>query len=179
MGMTASAGAIVDVNDFSTYSPAGGETDVVIETSKSNNFNGVALDSGSSLNLQSAKLRILNPGQSWGGNTGGVLVSNGSSLTANANLIVMNSLGQGVFVTNDSHASLDGSQITGSQHGGLVAANLSTIGIGSSSPPTVIGANATDLFCDSKSVISGATNISNVNTISCGNLLPGDNETIP
>ena len=84
-----------------------------------------------------------------------------------------------LFGTNDSYASLDGSQITGSQHGGLVAVNFSTIGIGSSSPPTVVGVNGADLFCDSKSIISGAANISNANTTSCVNLLAGDNETIP
>jgi hypothetical protein len=40
------------------------------------------------------------------------------------------------------------------------------------SPLTVIGGNATDLFCDSKSQIAGSANISNATIVQCTNLLP-------
>jgi len=61
-----------------------------------------------------------------------------------ANLVVSGSQGQGVIVSNDSHAQLAGSSITGGAHGGLVVVNLSTAGVDTSNPLTVISANATD-----------------------------------
>ena len=51
------------------------------------------------------------------------------------NLSVSGSHGQGVFVSNDSHASLTGASITGSNHGGMVVANLSTIAVGTETNP--------------------------------------------
>jgi hypothetical protein len=36
-----------------------------------------------------------------------------------------------------------------------------------------------DLFCDSKSVITGRSNIAGASSFSCGNLLLGDTEPIP
>jgi carbonic anhydrase/acetyltransferase-like protein (isoleucine patch superfamily) len=50
---------------------------------------------------------------------------------------------------------------------------------GAPSPRTQISGNGTDLFCDSKSVITGAINIVNAVSVQCGNLLPGDNEGTP
>jgi hypothetical protein len=134
---------------------------------------------GSSLNLNSAKLRITNAGQPWGGDSGAVFVSNGSTLNAGANLIVSGSQGQGVIVSNDSHAELAGSSITGGAHGGLVVVNLSTAGVDGSTPLTMIGGNATDLFCDSKSQIAGGLNIANAAVVQCNNLLPGNYESLP
>jgi len=108
-----------------------------------------------------------------------VTVSDGGTLSAGANLVISGSQGQGVFVSNNSHASLAGSSITGSAHGGLVAANLSTISVATSNPLTLVGGNKTDLFCDSKSVITGSANLAGVPSVSCGNLLPGDTEPVP
>ena len=178
IGINASSG-VIDVVDFNTYFPSGGPSDVVIESPGGTNFHGVAIRGGSSLNLGSAKLRIPNPGQPWGGDTGGLLISDGSTLDAGANLVVSGSQGQGVFVTNDSHASLDGSEITGSQHGGLVVANLSTLSVGSLTPPTEVRGNGTDLFCDSKSLISGGANIAGAAHVQCSNLLAGDSVPLP
>jgi hypothetical protein len=39
--------------------------------------------------------------------------------------------------------------------------------------------NGTDLFCDSKSVITGGSAIAGASTDNCGNLLPSDTESIP
>jgi hypothetical protein len=154
--------------------------DVVIESPAGTNFSGVSVGSGSLLNLGDTKLRITNPGQPWGGNTAGVSVSDGGTLSAGANLVISGSQGQGIFVSNNSHASLAGSSITGSGHGGLVVANLSTVAVGTGTNPlTQITANGTDLFCDSKSVITGGVNIANATIVKCGNLLTGDTEPLP
>jgi hypothetical protein len=153
--------------------------DVIIDNPSGTNFNGAIVSDGSSLNLGSAKLRINNAGQPWGGDTGAVFVTNGSTLNAGSNLVVSGSQGQGVIVSNDSHAQLAGSSITGVAHGGLVVVNLSTAGVDFHNPLTVIGGNGTDLFCDSKSQIAGALNIANATVVQCNNLLPGNYANLP
>ena len=152
--------------------------DVIIDNPSGGNFNGAVVSDGSSLNLGSAKLRISNAGQPSGFDTGAVLVTNGSTLDAGPNLVVSNSQGQGVFVTNDSHAHLAGSSITGGAHGGLVVMNLSTAVVDFGNP-TTITRNGTDLFCDSKSRIAGGVNIANVITVNCGSVLPFRYESLP
>lgn len=165
--------------DLVNFDSAAAGVDVIIDNPAGTNFNGAIVGNSGSLNLNSAKLRISNAGQPWGGDTGGVFVTNGSTLNANANLIVSGSQGQGVIVSNGSHAQLAGSSITGGAHGGLVVVNLSTAGVDSSNPLTVIGSNATDLFCDSKSQIAGSTNIANAAVVQCSNLLAGAYENLP
>jgi Right handed beta helix region len=181
VGIEVGAHGSVDIQSSATYYPVSTNRDVVIDSPAGTNFDGVSVRSGSALNLGDTKLRITNPGQPWGGNTAGVWVSDGSTLNdPNGNLVVSGSHGQGVFVSNDSHASLTGSSITGSNHGGLVAANLSTIAVGTGTNPfSQVSGNGMDLFCDSKSVIAGGSNIAGASTVSCGNLLPGDTEPIP
>jgi hypothetical protein len=166
----------VDLGNFD-FTAAG--IDVFIENPSGTNYNGVLVSDGASLNLGSAKLHISNAGQSYGHDTGAVLVTNGSTLNAGASLIVTSSQGQGVIVSNGSHAELAGSSITGGVHGGLVVVNLSTAGVDSSTPLTVIGANGTDLFCDSKSQIAGVINISNAKIVQCNNLLTGNYVSLP
>ena len=178
VGINIGNGGRVDIQTFNSYYPLSAINDVVIENPERTNFWGVAVGTGSILSIGYPKLRINNPGQPWGANTAGVYVSDGSTLNAGANLVVSGSQGQGIFVSNDSHASLAGSSITGSSHAGVAAANLSTISIASSNSLTQVIGNAVDLFCDSKSLISGGTNIS-YGVKSCPNLLPGDNESIP
>lgn len=178
VGINVTFGGIVNVQNFTNYYPASEPSDVLIDNPLGTNFDGVSLTGGSTLAV-GATLRITNAGQPWGDTTGGVLVSESSTLTGNNNLVISGSYGQGVTVTNNSHASLDGSHITGSQHGGLVATNLSTISVGSLSPPTVISGNAVDLFCDSRSLITGAAQIANATTVQCTNLVPGDMASQP
>ena len=179
VGVNVSGGGIVDLVDFNTYFPLGGASDVVIESPARTNLYGVSVVGGGSVNLASAKLRITNPGQTYGGNTAGVFVSGGSSFTAGANLVVSGSQGQGVFVTNNSHADLDGSSITGSQHGGLVVVNQSSIAVGLANPTTIVSGNATDVFCDARSLITGGANIGSATSVQCANLLAGDTVPIP
>jgi len=178
IGIDVSRSGSVDIQSFNSYFPISTPTDVLIESPAGTNFYGVLVGSSSLLNLGDTKLRITNPGQPWGGNTGGVTVSDGGTLSAGANLVISGSQGQGVFVSNNSHASLAGSSITGSAHGGLVAANLSTVAVGTN-PLTQISGNGTDLFCDSKSLITGGAHIANATTVQCGNLLPGDTVPLP
>ena len=164
--------------DLVNFDSAAAGVDVIIDNPSGTNFNGAIVDGGSTLNLSSANLRINNAGQPWGGNTGAVFVTDGSVLNAGSKLIVTNSQGQGVIVTNNSHATLAGSSITGGLHGGLVVANLSTIDNGHGAF-TFVSGNATDLFCDSNSLITGAANLSGASNVSCGNLQPGNTVPLP
>jgi Right handed beta helix region len=177
VGINATAGSIVDVQTYMTYFPAGGPSDVSIDNQYGTNFDGVTLSAGSRLNVLGAKLTINQPGQPWGGTTGGVLVSDGSVLSSlNANLVITGSHGQGIVVDNNSHASLTGSNVTGGGHGGLVLANLSCIDVsaGNSNLQTLIGGNAIDLFCDSNSTITGSASFAGVPTSQCANVFPAE-----
>jgi len=174
-GISIGASGSVDVVDVVSTAPS----DVTIDNPSGTNLNGVAVSDGSSLNLESARLIIKNAGQTWGGTTGAVFVTNGSTLNAGQNLVVSGNLGQGIIVTNNSHATLAGSSITGSLHGGLVVANVSTIDVQPSSSLTLVGGNVPDLFCDSNSFITGTANLAGVPTVNCGNLLSGNTVPLP
>jgi len=165
--------------DLANFDPTAAGIDVIIDNPSGTNYNGAIVGATGSLNLNSAKLRISNAGRPWGGDTGAVFVNNGSTLNAGSNLIVTGSRGQGVIVTNNSHAQLSGSSITGSAHGGLVVVNISTASVDTSNPLTVISGNGTDLFCDSKSQIAGGLNIANAAIVQCNNLLPNTYENLP
>lgn len=164
--------------DLVNFDIAAAGIDVILDNPSGTNFNGARVSDSSSLNLSSARLQISNAGQPFGGDTGAVFVNNGSTLSAGANLVVSDSKGQGVIVTNDSHAQLAGSSINGGMHGGLVVMNLSTASVDFGNPTTISG-NGTDLFCDSQSRIAGGSNIANASTVSCKNLLPGPYENLP
>jgi hypothetical protein len=183
VGIDIGSKGVVDIWDYNSYYPAGGPIDVVIDNSSGATFYGVSITDGGSLNLKAtpdARLRIVNPGQVWGGDTGGVRVQNGSTLNAGSNLEISGSYGQGVFVTGNSHASFAGSRITGGAHGGVVAMNLSTIGVLTGGALTEISGNGVfDVFCDSKSVITGRTGMLNATSAQCSNLLDYDNEGTP
>jgi hypothetical protein len=179
VGINAYAGSVVDVQAFDTYYPFGGSPVVTIASPAGTNFEGVSLSGGSHLNVtgpnqQATKLLINQPGQAYGGTTAGVLVSDGSVLEANSNLVITGSYGQGVLVLNNSHATITGVTVTGSGHGGLVAANLSSIDGGGGSTPSLIGGNGVDLFCDSDSTITGGANLASAHSTQCANLLAAE-----
>ena len=174
-GININGSGSVDLNNFASLAAG---ADVTIDNPSGTNFNGVIVSEGSSLNVGNINLRIQNAGQPWAGTTGGVFVTDGSILNAGSNLIVTHSQGQGIVVTNNSHATLAGSSVTGGLHGGLVVANVSTIDNGSGSS-TLVSGNATDLFCDSNSFITGTANLAGSSTVSCGNLLPGNTVPLP
>ena len=165
----------VDLVDFVATAPS----DVTIDNPSGTNFNGAIVGDGSSLNLESVRLLIKNAGQTYGGTTAAVFVTNNSTLNAGSNLLVSNSQGQGLIVTNNSHATVAGSTILRSLHGGMVAANLSTIDVQPASSLTLVGGNAPDLFCDSNSFITGTANLAGVPTANCVNLLSGNTVPLP
>ena len=165
--------------DVSNFDPTTAGVDVIVDNPSGTNYNGALVSDSSSLNISTAKLRMTNAGQPWGGDTGAVLVTNGSTLSAGSSLIVSGSQSQGVVVSNNSHAEFSGSSITGSARGGLVVVNLSTATADPTNPLTVIGSNGTDLFCDSRSQIAGALNIANASVVTCNNLLPGTYQNLP
>jgi hypothetical protein len=178
VGVDAESGSIVDVLYSSTYYPLIGPADVTIENSAGTSYNGVTVNDGAQLNVSTAKLVINKPGQPWGGTTGGVLVSNGSSLdAAGGNLAITGSYGHGILLLNNSHAIVGAITLTGSGHGGLVAANRSSIDVDASTALSVVGGNAVDMFCDSGSAITGVANISGAPTAQCANILAA--ETVP
>jgi hypothetical protein len=177
VGIEGYAGSIIDVQTFDTYYALGGPSDVVIDSTAGTNYNGVTISGGGSLNVAQAKLVINKPGQTWGGTSGGVLISDGASMTAsNGYLVIAHSNGQGVMALNNSHANVIGATIT-SSHGGLLAANLSSIDVSVGTTPTLVTGKSVDLFCDSNSTITGSANVSGVPTAQCTNLLAG--ETVP
>jgi hypothetical protein len=179
VGIDAYAGSIIDVLVFTSYYTNVVPTDVVIDSPAGTNHNGVTISGGGSLNASTANLVIKKPGQSYGGTSGGVLISDGASLTAtNGSLVITGSNGQGVMALNNSHATVIGATITGGLHGGLVAANLSSIDV-SVGTLTLVGGNSVDLFCDPGSTITGSANLSGVPTSQCTNLLAGETVALP
>jgi len=180
VGMNAVDGSVIDVQTYDTYFPFGGPSDVTIDNPAGTNYNGVNVDGGSSLNVLGAKLVINRPSQTWGGTTAGLLISDGSNLNAaNGNLSITGSHGQGIVVLNNSHATISSVTVSGGGHGGLVAANLSSIDVSGFIGLSTIGGNSVDLFCDSGSRITGSANIAGVPTAQCANLLGTETEPLP
>ncbi len=177
-GIAGGGDSIVDMVVYNTYYAATGNTDVVIDSPAGTNFDGVSLVGGS-LNIYSAKLVINKSGQSWGGTTGGVVLDEGATLNAGSGFLSMaGSLGQGIVVMNNSHATLNGAAISHGGHAGLLAINNSSIDVANSNNLlSTIGGNAVDLFCDSDSKITGTGNIAGSPTAQCTNLLT--TETVP
>jgi hypothetical protein len=177
VGINAGTGSVVDAQTFTTYNPISGSTSITIDNPAGTSFDGVTLSGGASLNVFGAGLVIDKPGQSWGGTTGGVQVTDRSVLYApNSNLSITGSHGQGIVVVNNSHATITGATITGSGHGGLVASNQSSIDVaaGTSGALTLVGGSAVDLFCDANSTITGNTNLAGVPTAQCSSLLAAE-----
>jgi len=179
IGINVNTKGEVDIQSFNSYYPISLPNDVVIDNPGGTNYEGVKLTAGSHLNLGNTKLRIPNAAQPGSAESAAVWVSDGSTLSDQAgNLAISGSQGQGILVTNNSHATLVGSSVTGGSHGGLVVANLSSVSIGSGNQ-TLFGGNVTDVFCDSRSLITGSANFAGVPITNCGNLLSGDTVPLP
>jgi hypothetical protein len=177
VGINARAGSVIDTIIYTTYTPFGGPSDIIIDSPLGVNFNGVYLDAGASLNVDNARLFINQAGQPWGGETAGIFVQNGSTLNAwDGQLAIEASRGHGVLVMDNSHATLAGAAITGSGHGGVVLSNLSSLNVAPGGNLTVIGANGVDLFCDATSVITGRANLAGIPSSQCANVSPGHAE---
>ena len=180
VGIAAAQGSIIDLVVFTTYYNTGGPTDVKILNPAGTSLNGVQADGSSSLNLSSARLVIDRPGQTGGGTTGGVLLSDGSTMNGGTgNLVITASNGQGVVALDNSHATLNGATVSGSLHGGLVATNLSSIDVAAGAMLSTISGNSVDLFCDSSSWVTGTANISGRPTAQCSNQLASETVALP
>jgi len=178
VGIGAYEGSIVDMWYFGTYYKQGNSTDITILNPAGTNTNGVQVDAGGALNLGS-RLVIDKAGQTWGGTSGGVLLSDGSTMSATSgNLSITGSHGQGVVALNNSHATISGT-VQGSAHGGLVATNLSSIDVATTSTLSTVGANSLDLFCDTNSWITGRANIAGTPKAQCTNLLTTETVALP
>jgi hypothetical protein len=174
VGIGISSHGSVDIQGFNTYFPVVRPNDVVIDNPAGSNFQGVQLTRGT-LGLGDTKLQIRNAGQPFGGSSAAISASEDSTVSdGNGNLVITGSQGQGLFVSNNSHASLGGSSITGGNHGGLVVTNLSSVSLLSNGFQTLFGGNATDVFCDSNSLITGTARFAGVPSTNCANLFPGD-----
>ena len=176
----AGANSIVDLVVYNTYYVTTGNTDVIIDSSAGLTFDGVSMVGGS-LNIYSAKLVINKSGQSWGGTTAGINLDEGATMLASSGyLSITGSLGQGIVAMNNSHATLFGTTISNGIHGGLVAINNSSIDLSTNNtPPSTIGGNAVDLFCDSDSKITGTANIAGSPTAQCTNLFSSETVSLP
>jgi len=84
-----------------------------------------------------------------------------------------------VMALNNSHATVIGATITRGSHGGLVAANLSSIDVSAGSTLSLVSGNSVDLFCDPDSTITGSVNLSGVPISQCTNVLAGETVTLP
>jgi hypothetical protein len=177
VGLDANSGGVINLANFADYFPTTGPSDVVIESPAGTSFDGVSVGSGSSVTVSpvfvggGVKLRITNAGQSWGGQTGAVLVTDASSFDAGGNLEVVGSQGQGVVVANDSFANLAGVTISGSSHAGLVVINNSSANLDQWYAPVtpITGSAGPDLFCDASSLIAGGDK-AQASTRQCGNV---------
>lgn len=173
VGIGISTHGSVDIQSFNTYFPVVRPNDVLIDNPAGSNFQGVQLTRGT-LGIGDTKLRIKSAGQAFDGNSAAISASENSTVSdGNGNLVITGSQGQGLFVSNNSHASLGGSSITGGIHGGLVVTNLSSVSLLSNNP-TLFGGNTTDVFCDANSLITGTSHFAGVPSTNCVNLLPGD-----
>jgi len=180
VGIGAYQGSVIDLVAFNTYYPLGGPTDVKILNPAGTSFNGVQADGSGSLNLGSARLLIDKAGQTWAGTTGAILLSNGATMNGAAgDLVITNSVSQGVVALNNAHATLAGVTISGSAHAGLVAANMSSIDMAFGTQLSTVAGNSVDLFCDSTSWITGTANINGKPTAQCANLLPSETVAFP
>jgi hypothetical protein len=180
VGMDVRSGGIIDLSNHGDYSPAAGQSDVVVESPAGTNFNGITVGGGSSFTIDNVRLRITHPGQSWGGDTGGVKVSDASSFNAAGNLEVVGSYGQGIVVTNNSSANVPGATVTGTGHAGLVVINNSSANLdaGNIALTPITGSIAPDLFCDSTSLITGADKAPS-STRQCDHLVGGSTVPLP
>ena len=180
VGIDAYGGSIIDVLSFDTYYPINGTTDVVIDSPAATNYNGVEVITGGSLNVTGARLVINHAGQTWGGTTGGVLISDNAAMNgANGLLVINKSYGQGLVMLNNAHATISGATITSGGHGGMVLANSSRIDVSSGTALTLVGGNAVDIFCDAGSNVTGSVNMSGVPVAQCGNISPGEIVALP
>ena len=153
-----------------------------------NNRTGIAVANGGLANL-SGPVTITANGALNNDFTGGVVVNNGS-LMLNAPLPqagptqINNNVTQGVVVMNNGTSQINGSvSISNNGYNGVVVVNGGIVGFGGlGNPvgfPTVTQNFARDIFCDSRSLVTGSNNAQGATKRECANQLPGGSPPIP
>jgi hypothetical protein len=127
-----------------------------------------------------APLIISGAGQTSGGELGGILLSDGATMSSSSGfLTISNSVGQGIIAVNNSHVTLSGATVTGGMHGGLLAVNQSSIDLTTGKALTQVSGNNVDLFCDATSMITGTVNSMGVRITQCTNVSSSEVGVLP
>ena len=176
--LTGGAFAVLGPGFFDTARP------VVIQ----NNRTGIAVNSGGLANL-SGPVTITGNGALNNDISGGVVVNNGTlAVTAPVPQAgtsqIENNITQGVLIMNNGTGQITG-QVSISHNGynGVVAVNGGIVGFsGIGNPiafPIVTQNTARDIFCDSRSLVTGSNNPVGADHRECANQISGSSPPIP
>ena len=111
--------------------------------------------------------------------SGGVVVTAGAlGVTApfDGTVEIRDNNGQGVLVLNNGTANILGAtaSVSNNRFNGVAVVNGGVAQFSSSaSMPTVTGNGARDIFCDDRSLVTGAASVAGATKVQCTNLLPG------
>jgi hypothetical protein len=152
------------------------------------NRTGIAVANGGLASL-SGPISITGNGQLNNDVTGGIVVNHGSlqitgALPQTGVTQIDSNITQGVLIMNDGTGQITG-PVSISQNGynGVVAVNGGIVGFaGIGNPftvPTVTQNFARDLFCDSRSLVTGSNNVTGAAHRECANQIPGAVPFIP
>ncbi len=177
-GNTAAAGPTRAV--LSAYYANNGANDVTITNAAGTSYYGAEIDRSSLSVSTPAPLIIKSAGQAAVGELGGILLSDGATMSSSSGfLMVLSSVGQGITAVNNSHVTLSGATVTGGMHGGLLAVNNSSIDLTTGNALTQVSGNNVDLFCDATSMITGTVNSTGVRNTQCANLSSSEVGVLP
>lgn len=170
--------AVLGLNFFDTTRP------VVIQ----GNRTGIAVNNGGLASLL-GPVSITANGTLNNDFSGGVVVNNGTlmlsaPLPQSGSSQIDNNVTQGVLVMNNSTAQINGAvSISHNGYNGVVAVNGGIAGFaGLGNPigfPTVTHNFARDIFCDSRSLVTGSTTVAGAAQRECTNQIPGMAPPIP
>lgn len=175
--VTGGAFAVLGPGFFDTNRP------VVIQ----GNRTGIAVNNGGFASM-SGPVTITGNGQLNNDLTGGIVVNNGTlALTAPfppAVTTVDNNITQGILVMNNGAGQINGPvSISNNGYNGVVAVNAGIAGFGGlGNPiafPTVTNNTARDIFCDSRSLVTGSSAPVGATHRECANQLGGPAPPIP
>jgi hypothetical protein len=178
-GVFASAGVFaISPGFFDTTRP------VVIQ----NNRTGIAVANGGFASI-TGPIALTANGQLNNDLTGGIIVNHGTlaitgALPQTGTSTIDNNITQGVLVMNNGTAQITGPvSISSNGYNGVVIVNAGiTAFAGIGNPiafPTVTQNTARDIFCDSRSLVTGSNNVSGATNRQCTNQIVGAVPVIP
>ncbi|HJQ35914.1 MAG TPA: right-handed parallel beta-helix repeat-containing protein [Thermoanaerobaculia bacterium] len=152
------------------------------------NRTGIAVNSGGLASL-SGPITISGNGQLNNDLTGGVVVNHGTlavtgALPQTGLTQIDNNMTQGVLIMNSGSAQITGPvSISHNGYNGVVAVTKGIVGFGGiGNPftfPTVTLNTARDIFCDSRSLVTGSNNVTGAAHRECADQIPGMVPFIP